>query len=282
MSDIRATGQGTPRGAFSRHAVFRRAFFTFHGLCALLFAASAAVTAMWCASMSAMGGMPMPGGWTMSMAWLPMCGQTWPGVAASFLGMWLVMMVAMMLPSLAPALWRYREALAGVGQRQPDRLAMLAGAGYFFVWALLGVVAFAVGGALAALEMQMPALARAVPVATAVVVLGAGALQFTHWKVRYLGCCREAPGCGCSGLPADAGAAWRYGLRLGLHCSCCCSGLTAILLVAGVMDVWVMAGVTAAITVERLAPAGEGVARVIGVVVVGVGLALVGRAVGVG
>src|SRR4029453_7254797 len=78
---------------------------------ALLFAASAAVTIVRCASMSAMGGMPMPGGWTMSMAWMRMPGQTWPGVAATFLGMWVVMMVAMMLPSLVPMLQRYRQAV---------------------------------------------------------------------------------------------------------------------------------------------------------------------------
>jgi predicted metal-binding membrane protein len=83
-----------------------RAFF---GVSALLFAASAAVTILWCASMSAMGEMPMRGGWTMSMAWMRMPGQTWPGIAASFLGMWVVMMVAMMLPSLVPMLRRYRE-----------------------------------------------------------------------------------------------------------------------------------------------------------------------------
>jgi hypothetical protein len=57
---------------------------------ALLFAASAAATIVWCTSMSAMGRMPMPGGWTMSMAWMRMPGQTWPGAAASFLGMWVV------------------------------------------------------------------------------------------------------------------------------------------------------------------------------------------------
>jgi hypothetical protein len=71
----------------------------FLGVSALLFAASAAVTIVWCASMSAMGEMPMPGRWTMPMAWMRMPGQTWPGAAASFLGMWVVMMVAMMLPS---------------------------------------------------------------------------------------------------------------------------------------------------------------------------------------
>lgn len=59
----------------------QRAFF---GVSALLFAASAAVTIVWCTSMSAMGGMPMPGGWMMSMVWMRMPGQTWPVAAASF------------------------------------------------------------------------------------------------------------------------------------------------------------------------------------------------------
>src|SRR4026207_357981 len=68
----------------------------FYGVSALLFAASAAVTIVWCASMSAMGEMAMPGGWMMSMAWMRMPGQTWPGAAASFIGMWIVMMMAMM------------------------------------------------------------------------------------------------------------------------------------------------------------------------------------------
>src|SRR3981189_1145328 len=98
---------------------FQHAFL---GVSALLFAASAAVTIAWCASMSAMGGMPMPGGWTMSMAWMRMPGQTWPGAAASFLGMWIVMMVAMMLPSLVPMLRRYRQAVGRAGAPRLGRL----------------------------------------------------------------------------------------------------------------------------------------------------------------
>jgi predicted metal-binding membrane protein len=62
----------------------------------------------------------------------------------------------------------------------------------------------------------------------------------------------------------------------------CCAGLTAILLVVGVMDLRTMAAVTAAITVERLAPAGERVTRAIGAVIVGAGLFLIARAVGLG
>jgi predicted metal-binding membrane protein len=140
---------------------------------------------------------------------------------------------------------------------------------------------FPLGVGLATIEMQQPALSRAVPIGVGVVVLFAGALQFTAWKARHLACCREAPGRGNT-LPGDSGTAWRVGLRLGLHCSCCCVGPTTILMVIGVMDLRAMAVVATAITVERLAPAGERVARAIGVVVVGAGLFLIARAAGLG
>ena len=256
----------------------QRALF---GVSALLFAASAAGTIVWCTSMAEMGGMMMPGGWTMSMAWMRMPGQTWLHAATSFLGMWVVMMVAMMLPSLVPMLWRYREAVGRPGEPRLGWLTALVGAGYFFVWAVLGMAAFPLGIALAAIEMGQPALARAVPIAVGGVVLMAGALQFTAWKARRLACCRRAPGRGRL-LPADAGTAWRHGLRVGLDCSQCCAGLMAILLVIGVMDLRAMALVGAAITVERLVPAGERVARAIGVVVVGAGVVLIARAAGLG
>jgi len=251
------------------------------GVSALLFAASAAVTIVWCTSMSAMGGMPMPGGWTMSMAWMRMPGQTWPGAAASFLGMWVVMMVAMMLPSLVPMLWRYRQAIGRTGETRLGRLTARVGVGYFLVWTVFGMAAYPLGVALTTLEMQQQGLARAVPIAVGVVVLIAGSLQLTAWKARHLACCREAPGRGRT-LRADPGTAWRHGLRLGLHCTHCCAGLMAILLVIGVMDLRAMAVVAAAITVERLAPAGERVARAIGAVVVAAGLFLIGRAAGLG
>src|SRR6185295_2601853 len=116
-----------------------------------------------------MDGMPMPGGWTMSMAWMRMPGQTWPGAAASFLGMWLVMMAAMMLPSLVPMLRRYRQAVGGT--MPIGRLTALVGAGYFLVWTLFGMIAFPLGVALAQVAMEHPTLAHAAPAAAGVVVV---------------------------------------------------------------------------------------------------------------
>src|SRR6266403_6126031 len=191
----------------------QRAFFA---VSALIFAASAGGMIVWCTSMSEMGGMPMPGGWTMSMVWMRMPGQTWIEATASFLAMWVVMMAAMMLPSLVPMLWRYRQAVDRAGETRLGWLTALVGVGYFLVWTMFGMAAFPLGTALATVEMRQPALARAVPVAVGVVVLMAGSLQFTAWKAHHLACCREAPGPGVA-LRADAGTAWRHGLRLGLH-----------------------------------------------------------------
>jgi predicted metal-binding membrane protein len=250
----------------------------FLAVSALLFAGSAAATVAWCTSMSATGEMPMPGGWTMSMAWMPMCGQTWTGTA-SFLGMWVMMMIAMMLPVLVPVLWRYREVAGRAGEAQLASLTVLVGAGYFFVWTGVGLIVFPLGAALSAVEIREPELARIVPMAMGLVGLIAGALQFTAWKAHHLACCRDAPG-GGDALVADAGAAWRHGVRLGVHCACCSAGLTAILLVTGVMDLRVMATVAAAITAERLAPANERVAHAIGAATVGAGVLLIAQAGG--
>ena len=248
---------------------------SFLGLSAVLFAITTAVTIAWCGSMVAMEGMPMPGGWSLSMAWMRMPGQTWPAAAASFLGMWLVMMMAMMLPSLVPMLWRYREAVAGAPRL--GTLSALVGLGYFTMWTLFGVAAFLLGVSMAAAVMQLPALARTVPLLAAAGVAIAGLLQFTPWKARHLTCCREAPRHGCA-MPADAATALRHGVRLGVHCGQCCFGLTAVLLCLGVMDLRVMALTTAAITLERLAPRGQRVARVIGAALMAVGSVLIIRA----
>ena len=129
--------------------------------------------------------------------------------------------------------------------------------------------------------MREPTLARARPISVGVIVLIAGSLRFTAWKTHHLACCREASE-RCRTLPADADTAWRYGMRFGLHCGHCCANLMVILLVIGIMDLRAMAVVMAAITLERLAPAGERVAKAIGAVVVGAGLFLIAQATGLG
>jgi predicted metal-binding membrane protein len=249
-----------------------RAFFA---AAALLFGISAWVTLRWCGGMS--GGMHMPGGWIMSMTWMLMPGQTWPGAAGSFLGMWTVMMVAMMTPSLVPPLLGYRRSMRARGQSHLAGPTAIAGAGYFFVWASLGAIAFPIGFAISAAEMRSAALSRAVPIATGVALLVAGGFQLGAWKSRQLRGCRDASACEDRPAP-DAGSAWRHGVGLGLRCGLCCAGYTLALLVTGVMNVAGMAMIAAAITAERIAPRPGLVARVAGAALLAAGALAIARA----
>jgi predicted metal-binding membrane protein len=183
----------------------------------------------------------------------------------------------MMLPSFVPMLARYRRAVGGVSEPRLGRLSAIVGAGYFLVWAAFGAVVYPLGVALAALEMQHEALSLSAPVAAGAVVVAAGLLQLTDWKTRHLHCCRSSPP-SHRALYADVTTAWRHGVRLGVHCSYCCAGFVAILLVVGVMDLAAMAVVTAAITVERVAPGGERIARATGIATVVAGALLLARA----
>lgn len=241
----------------------------------LLFLASAAVTFLWCRSMPP--GMPMPGGWTMSMAWMRMPGQTWLSAFGSFFGMWVLMMVAMMLPCLVPMLRCYRRSLREADGQRLDRLTAVAAAGYFAVWALLGAAVFPLGVLLGAAEMRSSSLAVRVPLATGTVLLLAGCLQASRRKQRWLTRCRD--GSACLSATGDSRGAWRSGLRLGVDCSLCCSGLMTALLVGGVMDFGVMALVAVAVAGERLAPNPVWVARTVGFTVIAVGAAEIARAV---
>jgi predicted metal-binding membrane protein len=205
------------------------------------------------------------------MTGMSMPQQTWYGAAAGYLGMWMAMMVPMMLPSLVPMLSRYRRSARDMERIRLHGLTALVGVGYFAIWAVVGATAYAVGLGLMAVEMRWGTVERWLPVATGVVLLVAGGMQFTSWKARQLVLCRDGSGCGCPPTPHALGA-WRHGVSLGVRCSLCCGSLMLALLAIGMMDLVAMAAVTLAISAERLAPAPLRVARVAGVAMVVVGV----------
>ncbi len=79
------------------------------------------------------------------MTWMKMPGQTWAGAAASCMAMWTLMMLAMMLPSFVPMLLSYRTCMRATSENRLGALTSLCGAAYFFVWAMFGAVAYALG-----------------------------------------------------------------------------------------------------------------------------------------
>lgn len=238
----------------------------------LLFAAGATTTVLGCAAMQATA-QPMQGGWMLPALEGPLCGQGVFGALPAFAAMWLAMMVAMMLPSLAPSLWRYRSLLDRARVPHADRQVVLAGAGYFATWMLVGLALYVSGDALGAVLPQHPAWSRAMPAIGGAAIVLAGIAQFSAWKRRQLACCRAAFLC----VDRGACAAWCRGMRLGLHCNAACANLTAALLALGMMDLCAMVFVSAAITAERLAPRAMHVVPGIGVALVGVGACVIGH-----
>jgi predicted metal-binding membrane protein len=245
----------------------------FLAACVLLFLASASTTVLICRAMAEMGEVPMAGGWSMSTGWTPLCGGSWTAAAAVFLGMWAVMMTAMMLPSLTPVLWLLRESAAKADHARPNMFAALAGLAYLLVWAALGLAVFAGGALLLEAALRWPFVARAVPCAAGLVVIAAGLFQSSRWKLAMLAHCSHVDGQG-----VGTAAALGQGLRLGLVCCASCAGLTALLLVGGVMDLRSMTVIALAITAERLASAGDRVARATGGLMLGAGVIQLARA----
>lgn len=246
------------------------------GAAALLFAASTAATVRRYAYMAAMSGTPMAGRWMISAIWTPMCGQTWWHAAASFACMWAVMMPAMMLPALMPMLLREQAHRNESSSVRYGLLSILAGAGYFAVWMLVGCAVFPLGAALAAIAIRVPALAHAAPAAAGAVVVLASLLQFTSWKAKRLACC-HAMRRGTWRAPDRARTALRHGVRIGLHCASCCGNWMVVLLALGVMDWRAMAVVTAAIAAERVMPCRGRVVKIIGLTGIAAGVSMMAR-----
>ena len=227
-----------------------------------------------------MDGMHLHHGATASMGGSAIGAGTLSGAATSFLGMWVVMTVVMMLPSIAPTLWRYRLSLAGAGVTRAHALTALAGTAYLAVWTGAGLLVFLLGLAISAAQSHWPGVVRVAPIAAGAVVLVAGSVQLTAWKARRLARCRAVPPARVA--RTTVASAWTHGLRLGRDCGLSCAGAMASVFVLGLMDMRAMAIATVAITAERLAPAGERVARAIGLGAIVAGAVLVARAVGLG
>ncbi len=199
--------------------------------------------------------MDMGGGAMMAMhpAWSP-------GYAALVLLLWVVMMAAMMLPSVVPV-------LRGPLIRDDAGFAI----GYLMVWSGFGVAATLVQWALDSADLLSERMALRSSAGAAILILAAGLYQFAPLKRACLGRCRSSGGDGEGGW-----AAVRRGLRYGVSCLGCCAGLMALLFVGGVMNVAAMAFITSLVFAEKALPWGNRVAYLsaIGLVIWG-GAALV-------
>ena len=188
-----------------------------------------------------------------------------------FLGLWAVMMAAMMLPSVAPVavLWTRLITGASAGAGRVVRISMFL-TGYLLTWAAVGAVVFAVLAGTGRLLTASPVAAKWLGVA---IFTAAGIYQLTPWKDWCLRRCRSPIGAlvyylGFKGRSRDV----RVGLHHGATCAGCCWGLMILLIAVGVMNVAVMAALAVVILVEKLWRYGKPFGQAVGMVLVAIGL----------
>ena len=240
-------------------------------LIAATLAALAAVTILcwiWIVPMARdmYGPMTGPSAWMMRPTWDVRY------VALTF-AMWSVMMAGMMLPSAFPLLVLYAGRLRGDTGRARAALQLVALAtGYLLVWVAFSGAATALQRLLSGWFVLTPMLEMATPRAEAVVLLLAGAYQFTPLKRACLTACRSPLSFVMAVRGSGAPAALRLGITHGIYCVGCCWALMLLLFAGGIMNLWVIVTLTTLVLVEKVLPFGEHTSRAIGVALLGLGV----------
>ena len=193
-----------------------------------------------------------------------------------YLGVWVTMMAAMMLPSTVPMVVLFDRVSAERARRGqahvPTSIFVLA---YLLVWAAYGLVAYglyrivvhAIGGPLA--------WDRAGPYVAGAAVAAAGLYELTPLKSACLRHCRSPLAFVVGGWREGPLGALRMGAVHGSYCVGCCWGLMLVLFAVGVMSLTWMALVAALVFVQKVLPGGEATTRLfaVGFVAAGVWIA---------
>jgi predicted metal-binding membrane protein len=202
------------------------------------------------------------------------------GTAGWFVGVWVVMMAAMMFPAIAPMVIMYARVQAGKRERGADAPAgatALFVAGYLVTWTAAGVLGYAIFDAVRALDISFLAWDEGGRYIAAGVILGAAVYQLTPLKDVCLRKCRT-PFMFVLGAwrPGRAGAL-AMGIEHGAWCLGCCWALMAALFALGVMSIGWMALIAAFIALEKLLPwkavANRGIAIALAVLAVAIAAA---------
>ena len=248
-------------------SVLRRdRLFVFAGLAGMSLAA-------WAHSLSASpalhgAGAHLPG----TALWTP--GGVGPVITMAV--MWAVMMIAMMVPSASPVVLAYTALHR---QQRADQRPFGAVTAFLFGYVLLWT-AFSVVAAISQWGLQRAALVSADGASTSPLfggglLLVAGLFQWTSLKTACLRHCRSPFLFFMTSWRDGSAGALRMGLEHGLFCLGCCWALMALMFVAGVMNVYWLAGLSLFVLVEKLAPGGDRVGKLAGVGMIAWGISLI-------
>jgi predicted metal-binding membrane protein len=173
-----------------------------------------------------------------------------------YLGIWVTMTAAMMLPSAAPA-------AGDVARRARREPTLFFAAGYLAVWTAYGIVAYGVFRVVTSLDIGWLAWDRGGPYVTGGVIVAAGLYELTRLKRQSLARCCRAP---------TGGTALQSGLAHGRDCVGCSGALMAVLFVLGVMSLFWMAVVALAIFAEKVLPFGRRLPPVFAAALIALGI----------
>src|SRR4051794_38905783 len=180
-----------------------------------------------------------------------------PGALGFFLGVWVVMMAAMMFPSIAPMVVmhvRIQEGRKARGQSAPIGATTLFVAGYLITWTAAGLVGFGVYELGAAITGDLFAWDNAGPYLAGGIIVAAAVYQLTPLKDTCLRHCRSPFMFLMERWRPGRLGALRVGVEHGGWCVGCCWALMAALFALGVMSLGWMAFVAALIAAEKLLP----------------------------
>ncbi|HZP44398.1 MAG TPA: DUF2182 domain-containing protein [Candidatus Binataceae bacterium] len=193
--------------------------------------------------------------------------------------MWSVMMIAMMTPTASPMVL----AFAGLerhrygGTRAPWATTGAFLSGYLMVWIGFSLLAALAEWGLHAATMRSASGTLPRPALAAVLMLTAGAFQFSPLKAACLRHCRTPVGFLLAEWREGTRGALVMGGRHGLYCVACCWLLMLVLLGVGAMNAAWCAGLAALVLAERILPGGLWLARGAGVALILAGAAVAAR-----
>ncbi len=187
---------------------------------------------------------------------------------------WVLMIAAMMLPTILPLLALFRRIVGG--RRDAGALVATVAAGYALAWLAFGIVAYAIDGAVREAAATSGWLIVHGWVVGSAVIAGAGAFQFSALKYRCLERCRSPFGFVNSHWRGRRPLAesLRLGLDHGLFCVGCCWALMLVTFVVGMGNLGWMLALAAAMAAEKNLPWGSRLRMPLGVALLAWGAAI--------
>jgi predicted metal-binding membrane protein len=202
------------------------------------------------------------------------------GTFGFFIVVWVVMMAAMMFPSVAPVVLMYARIQAGKEARGGAAVAHGTAAllaGYLLAWTVAGAAAYGIFAAASSLSIDGLAWDQGGPLAAGAVIVAAAVYQLTPLKDVCLRHCRSPLDFFLHRWRAGTPGALRMGVEQGVVCVGCCWMLMAALFALGVMSLGWMAFIAGLIAIEKLLPwkrvANRGIALVLAILGLAVAVA---------